>query len=61
MDRKYEVYVNGSLAKRCLTYGGAEKVLEKFPNAKGQIFKVTPSVEIVLLKEYMPVLAGARQ
>lgn len=54
MNRQYEVYINGSLAKRHLTYGGAEKTLAKFPNSKGQIFKVIPAVEIVLLKEYMP-------
>lgn len=54
MNKKYEVYINGSLADKHLTFAGAEKTLAKFPNAKGQIFKIIPSVEILLLKEQMP-------
>lgn len=54
MNRQYEVYVNGSLAQKHLTLAGAEKTLAKFPNAKAQIFKVIPTVEVVLLKEQMP-------
>lgn len=54
MNRQYEVYVNGSLARKHLTLAGAEKTLAKFPNTKAQIFKVIPTVDIVLLKEQMP-------
>ncbi|MGH7974828.1 MAG: hypothetical protein ACREBR_04835 [bacterium] len=59
MNRQYEVYVNGALARRHLTLAGAEKTFAKFPMAKAQIFKVIPTVDILLIKEQLPT-TGSR-
>lgn len=55
MDKIYEVYINGKLARRYSTLREAEKALAMFPDATGQIFKIIPTVEIVLLREQMAV------
>lgn len=52
MKRKYELFVNGKLATRCLTLNGAARVAAKFPEATRTIYRLIPEIKSILVLEF---------